>query len=88
GAVQQLDSDANALDFLRLQYRHCKPILAIGAGKGLLDKAGVPTTLPDGKPDPAVIVAPSADVVKAVAAFKKLLAAHRSFARETDPPRV
>jgi catalase len=88
GAVQQLGSDANALDFLRLQYRHCKPILAIGAGKGLLDKAGVPTTLPDGKPDPAIIVAPSADVVKAVAAFKKLLAAHRSFARETDPPRV
>ncbi|PIG29037.1 catalase [Janthinobacterium sp. 35] len=88
GAVQQLGEDANALDFLRLQYRHCKPLLAIGAGKGLLDKAGVPATLPDGKPDPAVIVAPSGDVVKAVAAFKKALAAHRAFARETDPPRV
>lgn len=88
GAVQQLGEDANALDFLRLQYRHCKPLLAIGAGKGLLDKAGVPATLPDGKPDPAVIVAPSGDVLKAVAAFKKALAAHRAFARETDPPRV
>lgn len=88
GAVQQLGSDANALDFLRLQYRHCKPILAIGAGKGLLDKAGVPTTLPDGKPDPAIIVVPAGDVVKGVAAFKKALAAHRAFARETDPPRV
>jgi len=27
-------------------------------------------------------------VLKAVAAFKKALAAHRAFARETDPPRV
>ena len=88
GAVQQLGSDANALDFLRLQYRHCKPMLAVGAGKGLLDQAGVPTTLPDGKPDPAIFVVPSGDVVKAVAAFKKALAAHRAFARETDPPRV
>ncbi|WP_298406853.1 catalase [Janthinobacterium sp.] len=88
GAVQQLGDDANALDFLRLQYRHCKPLLAIGAGRGLLDKAGVPAALPDGKPDPAVIVAASGDVVKAVAAFKKALAAHRAFARETDPPRV
>ncbi len=88
GAVQQLGSDANALDFLRLQYRHCKPILAIRAGKGLLDKAGVPTTLPDGKLDPAIIVVPAGDVVKGVAAFKKALAAHRAFARETDPPRV
>ncbi|APA67055.1 catalase [Janthinobacterium sp. 1_2014MBL_MicDiv] len=88
GAVQQLGGDANALDFLRLQYRHCKPLLAIGAGRGLLDKAGVPTTLPDGKPDPAIIVVPSGDVVKAVAAFKKALAAHRAFARETDPPQV
>lgn len=88
GAVQQLGSDANALDFLRLQYRHCKPMLASGTGKDLLDKAGVPATLPDGKPDPTIIVAPSGDVVKAVAAFKKALAAHRAFARETDPPRV
>ncbi|WP_285817168.1 catalase [Janthinobacterium kumbetense] len=88
GAVQQLGGDANALDFLRLQYRHCKPMLAVGAGKDLLDKAGMPVTLPDGKPDPAIIVAPSGDVAKAVAAFKKALAAHRAFARETDPPRV
>jgi catalase len=88
GAAQQLGEDANALDFLRLQYRHCKPMLAIGAGKDLLDKAGVPAALPDGKPDPAIIVAPSGDAVKAVAAFKKALAAHRAFVRETDPPRV
>ena len=88
GGVQQLGDDANALDFLRLQYRHCKPMLAIGAGKGLLDKAGVPATLPDGKPDPAIIIVPSSDAVKALAAFKKALAAHRAFARETDPPRV
>ena len=86
-AAQQLGLDANALDFVRQQFRHCKPMLVSDAGKGLLDKAGVPTTLPDGSPDPAIIIAAAGDV-KAVAAFKKALAAHREFARETDPPRV
>ena len=88
GAVQQLAGDANALDFLRLQYRHCKPMLAIGAAKDLLDKAGIPASLPDGQPDPAIFIVAASEAVKAVAAFKKALAAHRAFARETDPPRV
>jgi len=86
--ARHLASDANALDFVRLQYRHCKPMLVIGDGKGLLDQAGVPVTLPDGKPDPSIIVAASADAVKAVAGFKHALARRRDFARETDPPRV
>ncbi|MEC5159849.1 MULTISPECIES: catalase [unclassified Janthinobacterium] len=87
-AAQQLGRDAHALDFLRLQYRHCKPLLVLGAGAALLAKAGVPTTLPDGSPDPALIVADPADAAAALLKFKAALAAHRSFARETDPPRV
>ena len=86
-AAQQLSLDANALDFVRLQYRHCKPILAVDAGKTLLDKAGVPLTLPDGGADPAIIIAAAGDA-KAVAAFKQALAGQRAYARETDPPRV
>ncbi len=87
-AMQQLGMDANALDFLRLQYRHGKPILALGGGAALLAKAGVPTALPDGSPDPALLIADPADLAAALVTFKVALAAHRLYARETDPPRV
>ena len=41
-AVQRLAADGRALEFLKDQYRHCKPILALGAASELLDKAGIP----------------------------------------------
>jgi catalase len=77
-----------ALDFVRLQYRHCKPILAVGAGAALLAKAGIPPLLPDGSPDPALIGTDPSDLADALVAFKAALAGHRAFARETDPPTV
>jgi catalase len=87
-AVAALARDANALDFVRQQYRHCKPILVLGAGVGLLTQGGVPTTLPNGDADPALIGANGETLVKALVAFKTALAGHRSFGRETDPPLV
>ena len=83
-----LAQDANVLDFLRQQYRHGKPMLAAGSGVELLISAGVPMSLPDGSEDPGLIVADSGDARDALAAFKVALAAHRVYARETDPPRV
>ena len=77
-----LARNAHAIDFLREQYRHCKPILALGGGAALLAKAMIPPTLPDGSADPALLIDGSLD------AFKEALASHRSFARETDPPMV
>jgi len=77
-----LARNAHAIDFLREQYRHCKPILALGGGADLLTKAMIPATLPDGSDDPALLIDASLD------AFKEALAGHRSFARETDPPSV
>ncbi|MBD8529240.1 MULTISPECIES: catalase [unclassified Massilia] len=77
-----LARNAHTIDFLREQYRHCKTILALGGGAGLLVKAMLPPTLPDGSADPALMVDGSLD------AFKEALASHRSFARETDPPMV
>ncbi|MFP5391971.1 MAG: catalase, partial [Gammaproteobacteria bacterium] len=59
-AAQVLSRDAHAQDFVREQYRHCKPILVIGGGAELLKTAGVPQTLPDGSDDPGLIVADSA----------------------------
>jgi catalase len=87
-AVAALARDANALDFVRQQYRHCKPIMVLGAGVGLLTQGGVPTTLPNGDADPTLIGANGETLVKALVAFKTALAGHRSFGRETDPPLV
>ena len=86
--VAALARDANALDFVRQQYRHCKPILAVGAGTGLLQAAGVPASLPDGQADPALIGTHSETLPSALNAFKAALAGHRSFARESDPPQA
>jgi len=81
-AAEALARNAHAIDFVREQYRHCKPILALGAGAGLLTKAMIPPTLPDGSSDPGLLVDGALD------AFKEALAGHRAFARETDPPMV
>jgi catalase len=83
-----LGRDAHALDFVRDQYRHCKPILVVGAGAALLNQAGVPPALPDGSADPALIGTEAGALAPALKAFKAALAAHRCFARETDPPVV
>ncbi len=80
--------DAHALDFARDQYRHCKPMLVIGSGTVLLEKAGIPATLPDGSADPALIGTNSDTLEQALVAFKSALAKHRAFERETNPPRV
>ncbi|CAN7704201.1 catalase [Pseudoduganella sp. LjRoot289] len=87
-AAEQLSRDALAQDFVRQQYRHCKPILVVGAGTALLAKAGIPPKLPDGSPDPALIGAEASDLKDAFAAFKAALSGHRAFQRETDPPQV
>jgi catalase len=83
-AVRALAADGRTLEFLKDQYRHCKPVLALGAASELIERANIPVTLPSGKADPGLLVGPAASV----AAFVAAIAAHRHFARETDPPRV
>ncbi|NNG22189.1 catalase [Telluria aromaticivorans] len=87
-AVEALARNAHAIDFVREQYRHCKPILVLGAGEGLLDKAMVPKVLPDGSADPGLLIGDAAGADAALDKFKLALAGHRAFARETDPPMV
>jgi catalase len=87
-AIETLGSDGHALEFVRDQYRHCKPILALGEGAGLLMKANIPPALPDDSADPGLIGAENGALRQALDAFKEALAGHRSFGRETDPPRV
>ena len=87
-AVDVLAKDAHTMEFIKDQYRHCKTILVLGAARALLDKAGVPTTLPGGKPDAGLIIAPSGSAANAAAALIKGIALHRHTDRETDPPQV
>jgi catalase len=86
--AEALRGDARVLEFLRDQYRHCKPMLVIGGGSELLTLASIPPALPNGDADPALLAVDAGAVAKAGAQFQALLAEHRSFARETDPPRV
>ncbi|KNZ30814.1 MAG: catalase [Methylibium sp. NZG] len=86
--VALLASDAQAMDFVHLQYRHGKSILALGASKALLDQAGIATTLASGDADPGIVLAKGANAAAAAASFIKAVAKHRHPARESDPPRV
>ena len=86
-AVEGLAVDGRTLEFLKDQYRHCKPMLVLGTGVDLLTKAGIPQALDTGEPDPGLLLRQSSDD-DLHEAFVTALAAHRHFARETDPPRV
>ena len=74
--------------FIREQYRHCKPILVLGAGKSLAESAGVKLTLSSGEPDPGVLHFQGENVDVVLPQFVEAIAAHRHFERELDPPRV
>ena len=82
--VAVLMKDANTMAFIKDQYRHGKTIMAIGAGKALLDKAEVPSKLLSGEPDAGVVLAGNA-VSKSLSAFVKGVAMHRHPLRETNP---
>ncbi len=87
-AVERLGADGRTLEFLKDQYRHCKPILVPGSATELLKKAGIPQTLPSGKPDPGLVLGGSQGGDSAAEAFMRALAGHRHFDREMDPPLV
>jgi catalase len=84
-AVHALRADGRTLEFIIDQYRHCKPILAVGAGAELLAACGIDAALPNGQPDPGLILA---NGKSATDTFIAAIAKHRHFARETDPPRI
>ncbi|WP_293641730.1 DJ-1/PfpI family protein [Polaromonas sp.] len=88
--VEALAKEDHTMEFIKDQYRHCKALLVLGASKGLLDKAGVPTTLPDGRPDTGLIIAAagSGRTAEVTQTFIAAAALHRHMKRETDPPRV
>jgi catalase len=87
-AVEMLGRLGHAAEFIKDQYRHCKPILALGAGLDLMENAGVPLALPSGDPDPGVLRFPDDRVEDALSQFVEAIGKHRHFEREMDPPPV
>jgi catalase len=82
-AVRRLEEDGRTLEFIKDQYRHCKPLLAFGDGAKLLAACGIETN----GSDTGLIVAAS-EATDVADAFVAAIAKHRHFTRETDPPRV
>jgi catalase len=87
-AVVTLGNVGHALEFIKDQYRHAKPILALGEAADLVENAGVPATLPSGEPDPGLLVAKHGRAREALPLFIKAIARHRHHEREMDPPAV
>ena len=86
-AIGRLRKDGRSLEFIKDQYRHCKPMLVLGDSKQLLEACGIAPLLPSGKPDPGLVVEAPASK-SAVDTFIAAIAKHRHFARETNPPCV
>jgi catalase len=87
-AAKALGNVGHATEFLKDQYRHAKPILALGAGADLVENAGIPATLPSGEPDPGMLVRRDGSAARALADFVSAIARHRHHEREMDPPGV
>ncbi|PMR82282.1 catalase HPII [Halomonas urumqiensis] len=82
-AVQALTDNGDPMEFVKDQYKHCKTILALGAGRKLLSAAGIESAA---QQDPGVFLAESADAADIAPTFIDAVAAHRHPAREIDPP--
>ena len=88
GSAAVLSADGRALEFLKDQYRHCKPIMVLAGALPVFDRAGLPRALPSGKPDSGLVIAAGDAGEPPTDAFIRAVAAHRHFDRETDPPMV
>ncbi len=76
-AARELSQLGQVREFLMDQYRHCKPILMLGAGSEVIKAAGVPrATTRTGRG------------FRDLPAFVDALRKHRNWARATDPPRL
>ena len=82
-AVQALAGNGHTMEFIKDMFRHCKTILALGAGRELLEKAGISSAVDE---DPGILVADGADAAGIASAFIEAIAAHRHPSRESDPP--
>ncbi|MBV9063824.1 MAG: catalase [Alphaproteobacteria bacterium] len=86
--VAALAQDGHTLEFIRDQFRHCKPILALGAARALLTKAGLPTSMQKSVSQgmTGLLLSEASEAESISAEFIDAIARHRHFGREMDPP--
>lgn len=82
-AVRALLGNGHTMDFAKELFRHGKAILALGAGRELLEIAGIRSAMDE---DPGVLLAEGEDAAEIAPAFIKAIAAHRHLFRDSDPP--
>ena len=87
-AAKTLGALGHAAECIVNAYRHCKPILALGASRALVENAGASGRLPNGEQDPGVLLHEDDDLDAAVKSFVIAVGRHRHFAREIDLPPV
>ncbi|MBK7860658.1 MAG: catalase [Archangiaceae bacterium] len=87
-AIKRLGSVGQALEFLKDQYRHAKPLLLLGEGADLAENAGVSSRLRNGELDPGVLDGRNESASKMLPRFIQAIARHRHHEREMDPPEV
>ena len=84
-AIETLARDGHTMEYLKDQFRHCKPILALGASTKLLEMAGIRAAF--GK-DPGLLYAEPGKAADVAAGFIAAIATHRHPVRDSDPPKV
>jgi catalase len=76
------------VEFIKDQYRHAKPILALREGADLVENAGAPSVLPSGEPDPGMLIGRQATASDLIPDFIGAIGKHRHFERQMDPPEL
>ncbi|MDR5894345.1 catalase [Halomonas mongoliensis] len=84
-AIEALAGNGHTMAFIIDQFRHCKPILALGAGRELLETAGLGSVLDE---DEGILMADAVDTANIAPAFIAVVAAHRYLSRDSDPPLI
>jgi catalase len=87
-AVETLGNVGQAVEFIKDQYRHAKPILAIGEGADLVENACAPSVLPSGQRDPGMLIGRQATASDLIPDFIAATGKHRHFERQMDPPEL
>jgi catalase len=87
-AVDAMCLDGRTLEFAKDQYRHCKTILALGDSSRVLDKAGIPLTLPSGDDDPGLLIDGQKGREANAQSYITAIGCHRHVERDQDPPLV
>ena len=82
-----LGDSGQAVEFIKDQYRHCKPILLFDGASALLEKLDLPDPPVNGpvEGDAALLAFQDDSAEEALSAFINVLMKHRNFERETDP---